>query len=120
MPNSQLAPSNRVLFACRTCCSNNIHGLICTWCGGTCDAASSTQRQRRRVSAPHLLTDTQKEQLRLIEQNAAMLSAPLSGLLAEAMPEARAVRRRRHRDAVVYSLDDATGLLRTVKFTVLL
>ena len=119
MPNSQLAPPDRALFSCSGCRSDNVHGLVCTWCGAPCDsAAPAAHVRRRRVSAPHLLTDAQKVQLRMIEQNAAALlvSLHVDAPSAEVTPDSRAVRRRRHRDAAVYSLDNATGLIRTVKF----
>lgn len=114
MPNSQLAPTNRTLFSCRQCRSVNIYGSLCTWCGNQCDTIPAQEARRRRASAPHLLNDLQKEQLRLIERK---LGAPSLNMLfgSIAVGETNAVRRRRNRNAAVYSMGDDTGLVQTVK-----
>ncbi|GJE85542.1 hypothetical protein PsYK624_016210 [Phanerochaete sordida] len=112
MPTSQLAPSDRPLFECQRCAAVNVYGALCTWCGHACDAIVNTPAARRRVSAPQLLSDAQKEQLRLIEKNAAIIRALISsqaGPTAETPP----VKRHRNRDAAIYTLDATTGMVRT-------
>lgn len=112
LPTSQLAPSNRPLFVCRTCAANNTHGIICTWCGDRCDRLPGIRAVRRRVSEPKPLNDMQKEQLRKIQQYAATLVVG-SKLPVVPTSEPRDVRRKMHRDAMVLSMDGVNGVVRT-------
>lgn len=113
MPTSQIAPSNRPLFACRRCAAVNVHGVICTWCGHSCDSIRDTPTARRRVSAPQLLTDAQKEQLRLIEKNAAIVRTLLASQAGPPPEVPPAAKRHRNRDAAIYTLNATTGMVRT-------
>lgn len=113
MPTSQLTPSNRPLFACQRCAAVNVYGTICTWCGHACNLIRDKHATRRRISSPQLLDDAQKEQLRLIEKNAAIIRALMASQVT-LVAEVRPVRRHRNRDAAIYSLNATTGMVRTV------
>lgn len=65
--------------------------------------------KHRRVSAPQLLNDIQKEQLRHMQKRVTALYKPSQDAIVHQVTlpiETRTIRRRRHRDAAVFSIDD--------------
>ncbi|KAI0703775.1 hypothetical protein BC835DRAFT_1410504 [Cytidiella melzeri] len=119
LPSSQLAPANRPLFSCATCGHVNTYGELCLQCArpGCVPLATSTLK-RRRVSAPQPLNDSQKQQMRRIQQRMATLYKPVQDPEASHdvdeftayPPETRTVRRRRHRAAAVLSVRDVEAV----------
>ncbi|KAI0342933.1 hypothetical protein BDW22DRAFT_1429065 [Trametopsis cervina] len=116
LPSWQLAPQNRQLFKCPTCAFTNTYGEICLQCSRRgCVPQVSHTLKRRRVSAPQLLNDLQKEQLHKIQRRHTLYKP--SGqqastgldLLSVCPPETKTVRRRRHRDAAVFSIHDVAA-----------
>lgn len=98
-------PQGLALFECDNCHFINLFGTLCLWCAHSCTPKPSLGFEvRRRASQPHLLNERQKEQLRRMD-------APRQGTLAgsmsvpEHLTEAPEERRKRHRDAKVFSVE---------------
>lgn len=115
----RLVPAGRPLYTCQHCGFANIYGEICLWCGHRCLPMGASRLKRRRASSPHLLSDVQKEQLLGMQQRVAALYVPQEKRGAPAgqekvregkqSGESRTVRRRRHRDAAVFSVGDVAA-----------
>ena len=119
LPELQIVPANRSLYVCRECSFANPHGELCLFCGGECAVSaqsSITSVRRRRISAPQPLNDNQKERLHLVHRRVAILRVPRQpasqlaadsseGVLLSEEAEPPMVRRRRYRDAVIYTVD---------------
>ncbi len=105
----------------------NVDRDICLPCGNTCNDVSPVQPRRRRISAPNMLNDIQKEQLHFMGRRGtrvAVLRLPqpmmaeghltISATIREvdgssSEEESTSARRRRHRDAIVFSVDGAVA-----------
>ena len=104
-------PHGRVLFECDHCHFVNLFGTLCLWCAHSCTPQPSLGTEvRRRASQPHLLNDRQKEQLRRMDaprqaSPTGCMSVPEQRQLHFADLEAPEERRKRHRDAKVFSVE---------------
>ncbi|KAI0076171.1 hypothetical protein K474DRAFT_1772687 [Panus rudis PR-1116 ss-1] len=106
VPVLKLLPKGRTLYVCKRCKSTNVFGIVCLWCTDSCEVVPAIGPVvRRRVSAPQLLSEEQKEQLRGIECRLTQMSISGSLVTAGDFTEPPDARRKRHRDAKVYSVE---------------
>ena len=113
LPVAQLVPETRPLYVCQSCKFSNPLIVICPWCKHPCNTLFTESSVRKRVSAPQMLNERQKDQLQRMQARVDTVKpAALEHTVAAfdiAMPRiapesASGSRRRRHRDAMAYTI----------------
>ncbi|KAH8100785.1 hypothetical protein BXZ70DRAFT_127464 [Cristinia sonorae] len=114
LPVAQLAPDNRPVFVCQECKFSNSLIELCPWCKQPCNVLQSEAAVRKRISAPQMLNETQKDQLqrmqaarvepakaRAIDETVAAFDITMPRMTTDISPRSR---RRTHRNAMAYTI----------------
>ncbi|KAI0784560.1 hypothetical protein C8Q75DRAFT_779445 [Abortiporus biennis] len=119
LPVAQLFKQNRPLYICTQCRFSNTYCETCPWCSNLCTTLFESSSVRRRSSAPLLLNDLQKDQLLKLEKRSekdvSRSSTPTFvnifdvSITPEPPKEHKEGRRRRHRNAMAYSITVPMG-----------